>query len=378
MLKLTLLSISFLTVFGSVAIAPALAEIALTFPEIPTTQIKSLLTAPALAMLLFSPYVAKLSHRFGTKRVLLWALGCYLLGGLGGAVAPEFYSLFACRMLLGVGIGLLMPLASALIAQYYEGRERLQLMGWASSATNSFGIVGSLFVGFVALYNWRFGLLVYGIALISLVLVIRYIPSRGSQDDSQSRPPRLPMQAYLWGLAMFLFMLAIYAVPVNIALFVVESGLGGPRESGMAMSCLSAAAILAGLLGVRARALCGSYFFPVMLALMIVGYLLVLNHPSLFELLFALLIIGLGSGSLLPYLIYSATSSVPSSSAIGVMGIIATAASLGQFVTPLVWDGIALALGDNSSRFIFELVAISCSIALLLILVVKWHASRKI
>lgn len=378
MLKLTLLSISFLTVFGSVAIAPALAEIALTFPDIPTTQIKSLLTAPALAMLIFSPYVAKLSHAFGTKRVLLWALGCYILGGLGGAVAPEFYSLFACRMLLGVGIGLLMPLASALIAQYYEGRERLQLMGWASSATNSFGIVGSLFVGFVALYNWRFGLLVYAIAVISLILVIRYIPSRSQHDDEQSRPAKLPRHAYLWGVAMLLFMLAIYAVPVNIALFVVESDLGGPRESGMAMSCLSAAAILAGLLGVRARALCGDFFFPVMLGLMIVGYLLMLNNPSLLELLFALLIIGLGSGSLLPYLIFAATSSVPSSSAIGVMGIIATAASLGQFVTPLVWDGLALALGDNSSRFIFELVAISCSIALLLILIVKWHAKQKI
>lgn len=373
MLKLTLLSISFLTVFGSAAIAPALVEIGQSFPDIPTTQIKALLTAPAFAMLFVAPYVGKLSHHFGTKRVLIWSLICYIVGGLGGALAPSFYSLFACRLLLGVGIGLLMPLASALIAQFYDGRERLQLMGWASSATNTFGIVGNLFVGFVALYSWRWGLSVYGIALLSLAFVVRFIPAQSPHGSSDGRATALPLRAYWWGLAMLLFMLAIYAVPVNIALFVVESGLGGPRESGMAMSCLSGAAILAGLLGVRARARFGRHFFPVMLSLMVLGYVWMLSYPNLLELLGALLIIGLGGGSMLPYLLFSATSSVPPSQSVSVMGVIATAASLGQFTTPLVWDGIAALFNNSSTRFLFELVAISCAAAVVLIVLVQWR-----
>ena len=167
-------------------------------------------------------------------------------------------------------------------------------------------------------------------------------------------------------------MLAIYAVPVNIALFVDETGLGGSRESGMAMSCLSAAAILAGLVGVRARERFGRYFAEVMIGLMIAGFVMMLNEPSLIGLFGALLLIGLGSGSLLPYLIYSATSSVDSKNAFSVMGIIATAASLGQFGTPLVWDSIALALGDTSTHFVFTIVTVSCSAALLIMLCAQW------
>jgi MFS family permease len=176
---------------------------------------------------------------------------------------------------------------------------------------------------------------------------------------------------------MFIFMLSIYAVPVNIALFVVESGLGGPRESGMAMSCLSGAAILAGLLGVRARSQFGRYFFVVMLGLMIAGYLLLLTIPSFISLLLALLIIGVGSGSLLPYIIYAATSSAPSNSAVSIMGIIATAASLGQFATPMVWDGIAMLLGDSSTHAVFQIVLASCSLALVLMLAWLWFGAKK-
>lgn len=377
MLKFTLLSISYLTVFGSMAIAPALSEIARTFPDIPATQIKALMTAPAFAMLFFSPNVGRLSRYFGQRRLLLISLVCYLVGGLGGALAPDYYSLFGSRLLLGVGIGILMPLASALIAQYYEGSERLQLMGWASSATNFFGIVGNLIVGFLALYNWRYGLLVYATALLTLVLVYLYIPAQNQNQNPQIPQAKLPLQAYLWGVGMFVFMLSIYAVPVNIALFVVESGLGGPRESGMAMSCLSGAAILAGLLGVRARSQFGRYFFVVMLGLMIAGYLLLLTLPSFINLLLALLIIGVGSGSLLPYIIYAATSSAHSNSAVSIMGIIATAASLGQFATPMVWDGIAMLLGDSSTRAVFQIVMASCSLALVLMLAWLWFGAKK-
>ncbi|MFA7553668.1 MAG: MFS transporter [Spongiibacteraceae bacterium] len=371
MLKFTLLSISFLTVFGSAAIAPALSEIAQAFPNIPSTQIKALLTAPAFAMLLLSPNIGRLSHRFGQKPLLLFGLGCYLLGGLGGAFTPDYYSLFACRVVLGMGIGILMPMASSLIAENYNGKERLQLMGWASSATNFFGIVGNLAVGFLALYSWRYGMIVYTSALLTVVLVIRNIPADPPRETGKRPQTKLPLQTYLWGLAMFVFMLGIYAVPVNLALFVVESGLGGPSESGMAMSCLSVAAILAGLLGSRARSVCGDYFVIIILSIMTAGYLLLLTTHSLIGLAAALLVIGLGSGSLLPYIIYCATSSVQGVTPINAMGVIATAASLGQFATPIILDSIAFMLGDTSTHFVFQIVATCCGGVIVLMLIRK-------
>jgi MFS family permease len=369
MLKLTLLSIALLTVFGSAAIAPALSEIALSFPHIPATQIKALLTAPSLSMVCIAPFIGKIIQKTGKKNLLLVGLLCYLLGGMGGAITSDFYTLFCTRILLGVGIGILMPMANGLIAEYYSGKERLQLMGWASSATNFFGIASNLLVGYLAIYNWRYGLAIYAMALPVLLLVIAHIPSRRATAVAKNTSTKLPFHVYGWGLAMFLIMMGIYAVPVNIALFITENKLGGPREAGLVMACLSVSGIIAGLLGVRARALLGRYFVFAMLTLITAGYVLLTSLISLPTAIISLLAIGLGSGFIMPYLIYSATSSVPDSSAVGTMGIIATAASLGQFATPVILDGIAYQLGDSSTHFVFQLVGIATGIAALVCLV---------
>lgn len=363
MLKLTLLSIALLTVFGSAAIAPALSEIALTFSHIPATQIKALLTAPALTMVFISPFIGALSHKFGQKKLLIIGLSCYIIGGIGGGLAPDYYLLFASRLVLGAGIGILMPMASGLIAEYYSGKERLRLMGWSSSATNFFGILSNLLVGFLALYNWRYGFSIYSIAIIVLVLVSIHIPGKPSSAVPKPKPEKLPLAVYLWAAGMFLFMIAIYAVPVNIALYIVENALGGPRESGIAMSCLSISAIIAGLLGVRVRALLGRYFVFALLTAVTAGFTLITSIISIPSIMVSLLIIGMGSGFLMPYLMYSATSSAKEGSSIGAMGIIATAASLGQFATPVILDGVAFQMGNSSIHFVFQLVGSCCGFA---------------
>lgn len=362
MLKLTLLSVSLLTVFGSAAIAPALSEIALSFPHIPATQIKSLLTAPALAMVFIAPFIGKLSHKFGQRRLLILGLFFYIVGGLGGSVTMSFEALFASRVLLGAGIGILMPMASGFIAEFYSGKERLQLMGWSSSATNFFGIISNMLVGFLALYNWRYGLSIYSVALLSLILVYLFIPKQDSPKKLQQKRVKLTTSAYLWALFMFLFMVGIYALPVNIALYIKESQLGGSREAGIAMSCLSISAIIAGLLGLRARDLFRRYFLIAALSFISIGYLLLTNAPSMVTIPLSMLIIGIGSGLIMPYISYGATSSVPQGGAMGAMGMIATAASLGQFATPLILDGIAHLLGYYSTHFVLSIAALSFTV----------------
>src|SRR5690606_18623781 len=153
MLRLTLLSISLLTVFASAAIAPALSEIAAAFPQVSATRIKSLLTAPALAMMVVSPFAGWLSHRLGSKRLLVIGL------------AQSFGLLCTRRRRPGVGIGILMPLSSGLVAEFFEGRERLRMMGLSSSVSSFFGVGANILVGYLALFSWRYGFAVYAIGI---------------------------------------------------------------------------------------------------------------------------------------------------------------------------------------------------------------------
>jgi len=67
---------------------------------------------------------------------------------------------------------------------------------------------------------------------------------------------------------------------------------------------------------------------------------------------------------------------VKGGSVIGAMGVVATAASLGQFATPLLLDGIAHGLGDSSPRFVF--LCMSIAIALAALMVFAWQLAAQV
>jgi predicted MFS family arabinose efflux permease len=364
MLKITLLAVALLTVFGSAAIAPILADIALSFPENSDTEIKALLTAPALMMIFTSPLTGFISGKIGQKNLVIFALVCYVAGGLAGGVASSYESLFLTRLLLGVGIGFLMPMSSALIAQHYTGKERLQLLGWAASATNLFGIAGSLLVGYLALLTWRYGFLIYGVALISLLLIVLHLPHQPSiKQPTTSRTSALPIEVYGWLSAIFLQMIAIYSVPVNIALFISENALGDSKEAGISYACLTLAGFIAGLIGVQMRELIDEYFGAASLLLMALGFYQIVNAYDMPSVLFALGVLGFASGVLMPYLIYGITNATHDSNTVTAMGLMAMVAALAQFATPFTVDSLAHLLGDGSTRSAFMLVGIASALA---------------
>ena len=376
MLKLTLLSIALLTVFGSAAVAPTLAEIAQSFPDNSATEIKALLTAPALMMIFISPLTSFFSGIFGQKKLVVIALLCYLIGGLAGGIAPTYNTLFLTRLLLGVGIGILMPMSTVLVAQNFTGKERLQLLGWASSATNLFGIAAGLVVGFLAVFSWRYGFLIYGIAALTLALVLFYLPSTANEAKQKNAAPKiLPLSIYLWAAAIFLQMIAIYGLLINIALFVNENQLGNAREAGIGYASMTLAGFTAGILGVHLRSLFEQYFAPAILLLSSIGFYVLIQSTDITSLIIAILIVGFASGVLMPFLLYSVTNAAGSDSTVAAMGMVATVAAAAQFVTPFIIDSIAMLLGDGSTRSAFvtlgSATAISCGLSFV---VIAWQA----
>jgi len=376
MLKLTLLSIALLTVFGSAAVAPTLAEIAQSFPDNSATEIKALLTAPALMMIFISPLTSFFSGILGHKKLVIIALLCYLIGGLAGGIAPTYNTLFLTRLLLGVGIGILMPMSTVLVAQNFTGKERLQLLGWASSATNLFGIAAGLVVGFLAVFSWRYGFLIYGIAALTLALVLFYLPSTANEAKQKNAAPKiLPLSIYLWAAAIFLQMIAIYGLLINIALFVNENQLGNAREAGIGYASMTLAGFTAGILGVHLRSLFEQYFAPAILLLSSIGFYVLIQSTDITSLIIAILIVGFASGVLMPFLLYSVTNAAGSDSTVAAMGMVATVAAAAQFVTPFIIDSIAMLLGDGSTRSAFvtlgSATAISCGLSFV---VIAWQA----
>lgn len=358
MLKPTILSISLLTVMSGAAVAPALARIAVSFPDVSPTSIKLILTMPAVFIILFSLLSGRLSARFSKRRLLACGLVIYLLGGVGGGLANRFELLLAARAMLGMGVGLIMPLSTGLIADFFVGDQRARMMGYATAASNLGGIFATLLSGMLAVYNWRYAFGVYAASLAVLLLVLLFLPESGGkqvrQDDERSR---LPKAVYIWATGAFLLMLGFYAIPVNLAIFLERNGLGNASAAGMTIAIVTASGFVAGLSFGPVQALLRKLLPPLLFALSGAGYLLFSQAHSLPTVWLAAAVGGLGLGWTMPLLFTGATRAGGSGMGVQTMAVVSSMIFLGQFMSPLVLDFVGSLFGDTSPRFIFLLIA---------------------
>lgn len=224
MLKPAILSVSLLTIVASAAVSPALNEIKNAFPSITNSDVKLVLTLPALVMVPFSLLSGWLSARFSKKNLLYVGISIYLLSGLGGGFSQSFTQLLAFRAFLGVAIGLLMPLSSSLIFDYFEGSERNKMMGLSGSSNQLGGMVFLSLSGILASYNWRYSFAVYALALVTLVFVSLWMPSdkRSKQIHKKASTVKVKLNYKIFGLglAAMLMMIVFFVVSTDLALFI--------------------------------------------------------------------------------------------------------------------------------------------------------------
>ncbi len=130
----------------------------------------ALLSVYSLMSFLFTPLIARLSDRYGRKRILLFAL---LISGssyIVFAVANVLWLLFLSRMLAGTTAATV-PVAQAYVADVTTARERLKYIGWTSAAGGLAFIVGQAIGGILSNFLGYAvpSLLAAGLAFVNLI-----------------------------------------------------------------------------------------------------------------------------------------------------------------------------------------------------------------
>ena len=81
-----------------------------------------------------------------------------------GGLVRNFWQLFACRAVVGIGEAAVAPAASSLVADYYPGKGRAAAMGVLSAGLAIGGVLGILLGGTLEqLYGWRVAFMVVGV-----------------------------------------------------------------------------------------------------------------------------------------------------------------------------------------------------------------------
>jgi MFS family permease len=80
-----------------------------------------------------TPLFGKLSDIYGRRRMMLVAIGVFVLGSVACALAPSMEALIVGRVLQGVGGGGILPLAQTVIADLLSPRERPLIQSYTSA-----------------------------------------------------------------------------------------------------------------------------------------------------------------------------------------------------------------------------------------------------
>lgn len=152
-----------------------------------TTWVTWTVTAYLLSGAVSTPIVGRLGDQYGKKRLMMIALGVFLVGSVGAIVAPDVGTLIGFRVVQGVG-GAAFPLSFAIIRDEFPPERIAVAMGTVSSVLGVGGGVGIALSGVIVDHlSWRW-LFVVSAALVAaaLVMVWRFVP------ESPVRAPARP------------------------------------------------------------------------------------------------------------------------------------------------------------------------------------------
>jgi EmrB/QacA subfamily drug resistance transporter len=113
----------FVSILDTTIINVALPTLSTQF-DVPTSSIEWVVTGYLLSLAVWIPASGWIGDRFGTKRVMLWALAIFTAASLACGLATSLPELIAFRIVQGVGGGMLTPVGLAMLYRAFPPERR--------------------------------------------------------------------------------------------------------------------------------------------------------------------------------------------------------------------------------------------------------------
>lgn len=343
----TILSISLLTVMAGAAMAPALGTIREHFSSSSDILIQFVVSLPALFIIITNLWFSYICRFFKTKTIAVVGLLLYVTSGSVAFFADNMVLLLILRSLLGISVGLIMPLSTGLLSFYFPPKEQAKLMGLAGAMSQMGGVIATMLAGLLANIAWNYAFLVYLLGLIALTLVLAYLPNdRITASGNISIKSLSKFHPSVTGM---LFVMVIFFIfPTNFAIISSQTTNLSSDEITIIMVGLDLVAVFMGLLfgkimNVMPKIM--KYFAPL---LFMFGYICYAYGVSSAYLIAGSLLIGMANGIAIPYLNTIASIKGGKDAATTVMPLISASLYLGQFISPIIVNPLSKALFNQN------------------------------
>ena len=335
----TILSMSLLTVMAAAAIAPAMGIIRQHFASAPDMLVQLIISLPALFIILTNLLFLPISRVLRTRAIAIIGLVLYVAAGTGCFFVDNIHLLLLMRALLGVSVGLIMPLSTGLLSYFYSPEEQARLMGLSAAMNQMGGVVGTLLAGMLASIAWNYAFLVYLFGLIALVMIVCWLPNEklgSSNKRGKVFEPRQLLKFHPSVIGMLLLTMVFFVFPTNFAIITSRQLQLDTTAITLIMVALDLLAFFVGLVfgHLMHRFRTSIKFFPPIV--LIIGYAFYAEASNVAMLLIGSAFIGVGNGIGVPYLLTIASIKGGKNSATTVMPLLSASLYLGQFISPIL------------------------------------------
>ncbi|MBR5853228.1 MAG: MFS transporter [Alistipes sp.] len=350
-------SISAVISLPGLAISPILEDLDKIFPSASELEVEMLESLPSLMIIPFMLLSGRWSVRGNKIRLLVIGSAIFLISGIGSLLSRSLVELIVLGAIMGIGAGIIIPLSTGFVVDYFTGDYRIKQLG-ISSAVNNLALVGATsLTGYLADIEWHFAFAVYLLPIVTLILIPALShtrpepePPQGAQRRQQGLNGRI-----IVGLMLFYFIItyASLVVTFNTSYLASEGGMSSSK-SGLLISLFFLAIMAPGFVLNGIMKLLGKATNLWSLVVMGTGLVIMsLPHPDFLKLAVGAILTGLGYGVMQP-LIYdkAATNSPPHLSTLA-LSLVMVVNYLAILVAPFIIDGIDWLFATKSYAFPF-------------------------
>lgn len=345
---LTILAAGSLTTMAGGVVAPVLPDIVQQLNLEPGLA-ANLVSMHCLTIALFSPFLGILADRVGRLKVLVASLILYAVFGIVGAMLESIVPLLISRGLLGAASGGIAAASLGLLGNMYEGQERSQALGYATSTLTITGILFPLLGGWVGATHWQYAFYLYGIGFPLALIAAIVLKEPSNQTPKETAQPSYKLaeilghQQTLWLLlTLAMASVVMYAVVIYAPLYLNATIGAGAVVNGVVLAVRALGAAVVSAFGARqlSQRFGLAKTTAIGFGLMAVTLAIIPLIHELNLILLTSVIFGVGFGIVLPSLYSALANLAPAKLRSSILAAGTGAGFLGQFLSPILLGSV--------------------------------------
>lgn len=344
-----------LLMMGVIGVSGALATMGAHFRGSSQTMIQNIISIPCLVVIPVTILVGKIMGSVSKKAIALTGILLFLIGGVVPAVLGSLTIILVFRAIFGVGIGIIQTIASALVADNFEGAERDRVQGNVTSA-QMLGCCIMVFAGgWLGAVKWNLAFLVYALAGISLLLAVFCLPfdrpsGKTVEHEDHAEKAGMTKGAWIWAFTMFVLFIGAQVYSVYLAYIVQEKALGTSIQSGNAMAFFAIGGIICGILFGRLAEKARNLTLSVGLILIVISYAVIVLASGMVFIYLGAFLFGIGLSVCMPCIIVGAANSTAAAASGFAIAVVTCMQNLAQFICPYIFNPVAAVIGNGSNN----------------------------